>query len=107
MAEGENGHDVKQAEVDAADVEQDLAELDLTDKKKKKKKVDRTAEIEAMDATESLDLALTKKKKKKKKERTLDELEGEGDDNAPGDATASGASRSCFVPHSISLSGLA
>ena len=54
-----------------------IADLNLTDKKKKKKKVDRTAEIEAMDAPESLDLAL-KKKKKKKKERTLDELEAEG-----------------------------
>ena len=81
----ENGAPVATAEQKVDDdVNEALAELDLSDKKKKKKKVDRTAEMEAMDAPESLDLAL-KKKKKKKKERTLDELEGDaGDENAQG-----------------------
>jgi translation initiation factor 2 subunit 2 len=75
--------------VSAPEVEEALADLNLTDKKKKKKKVDRTAELEAMDAPESLDLAL-KKKKKKKKERTLDELEGDAGDENQADEHAAG-----------------
>jgi translation initiation factor 2 subunit 2 len=69
-----------------------IADLSLGDKRKKKKKVDRTAELEELDAPESLDLAL-KKKKKKKKERTLDELEGDGGDDANQEDQSAGAGK--------------
>jgi translation initiation factor 2 subunit 2 len=77
-----------------------IGELVLGDKiKKKKKKVDRTAELEAMEdggdapEPETLDLAL-KKKKKKKKERSLEELE-EGHD-AGGEGGEMGAAGGRF-----------
>jgi translation initiation factor 2 subunit 2 len=65
-----------------------MAELTLGEKKKKKKKVDRTDELLAMEAEvpeATLDLAL-KKKRKKKKERSLEELEEDiGQENLAGD----------------------
>eukprot|EP00892_Ulva_mutabilis_P003938 jgi/Ulvmu1/1916/UM012_0076.1 len=86
------------ADVDNAPIEEQVADLpvqDLTlgEKKKKKKKVDRSEELAAMEAEaapEQLDLAL-KKKKKKKKVRSADELEDvDTTEKAPADGETVG-----------------